>query len=135
MKRRRSPLVNVISNPVTRAIEKAAMRQFVLDSSIAFWSMPEGTPCKSLLIGLSKTVISAIKAIEGMDDPHGIGDDFLLCVEQMIDASERGYTWRVSDAAAFENALRAAVDILQGVSPVEMLDATVWVNQCGSVLA
>ena len=77
----------------------------------------------------------AIKAIEGMDDPHGIGDDFLLCVEQMIDASERGYTWRVSDAAAFENALRAAVDILQGVSPVEMLDATVWVNQCGSVLA
>jgi hypothetical protein len=129
-KRRSSDLVNTITNPVCVAIEKANMLKFARGASLAIYVMDDGADCMSLMHGIANTIATATKAIEGMDDPHLIGDLFKESLDLLVEASNRGFTWRKADADSFDTSLGYAIDVLTGISPMERVDAAIWTSQC-----
>ena len=116
----------IASNPVARSIEKARMRKWLLSIQTEMKLLQDGEPCRSLIACVTETLATAIKTLEGWNDPEALGDamtDAIVACEYMAGL---GYVWRAESSELLCDAVDYACQILAGMSPEDKRRAWAW---------
>lgn len=126
--------LQVARNPVSRAIERAALNRHRISTLAEMRAMPDWAHCPSLLQGVAEAIACAIKTIEGFDDPDSLGDAMVDAMDVITDLAAQGQIWRTGKPAdALINAFDIACLVLAGMPPEEKLKAWAWAQRVESV--
>lgn len=119
----------VARNPVARAVERANLRRWLTSTALQVQLMAEGEPCGSLLIGLCEAIGIALKATEGVEDPHGVRDELTQAMTRLVEMTDAGSVWSTRHAEALHDALDVAVQLLGCTDPRDKVRAWNWVRK------
>lgn len=120
---------NVGRNPVARSIERARLRKWLTAMTTELYLMAEGEPCGPFLKSSAEAIGSAIKAIEGFDDPADVGGLMVDAMGDLARMANAGRAWQTSAAERVAEALDCAVQILCEVDARTKLLAWQWARQ------
>lgn len=120
---------NVGRNPVARAIERQRLKQWQTAITSEVYLREEGDDCGALLKSAAEAIGSAIKAIEGFDDPHDVGGLMVDAMGDLARMANDGRKWRTETADRLAEALDCAVQILGESDPSTKLKAWKWAQQ------
>lgn len=117
----------VALNPVARAVERAKLKRWFVDTGLQVQTMSHGVDASSLLIGLAEAFGIALKATEGFDDPEDVRGSLLSAMGHLVTMTNAGRVWDAQHAPEICDALEIAVDLLACSDPRDKLKAWQWV--------
>lgn len=126
---------NVGRNPVARAIERRRLQSWLTAVTAEVYLREEGDECGALLKTTAEAIGSAIKAIEGFDDPADVGGLMVDAMGDLARMANAGRKWQTSCAERLAEALDCAVQILCESDARTKLRAWQWARQFTEAVA
>jgi ferredoxin-like protein FixX len=114
--------IPALDNPIAKALERRDTQRWI-DEMVAYLAeMEDGKECKTAMEHVLSFVCPAMKSIEGWDDPDGIGDVLVDCVEAACNVINSG-RWDKTALPAITAGIKYAREVIGGMPVVNIAAA------------
>lgn len=118
-----------LENKVLKAIEAANLEKWRKTHFAMMDGYTQGQQCPHMLTALADVIVTAVKSMEGWDDPDNIGDVLVDAMDALRVMAEHGFRWDVQAMPLLKEATGYALQITNGMPVMEIAKAAHWTRQ------
>lgn len=118
-----------LENRFLRATEAANLEKWRKAHFLMMDGYTAGQQCPHMLTALADVIVTAVKSMEGWDDPDDIGDVLVDAMDAIRVMSEQGFRWDVQAMPLLKEATGYALQITNGMPVMEIAKAAHWARQ------
>lgn len=113
-------------NPLCRQAEAAGMQRWQDKHFAMMDAYEDGTRQDAMIVVLSDIIVPAMKAMEGWQDPDGVGDVMEEAMQALQGMAQDGFKWHACAVPLLKEATAIALQVTNGMPVVEIARACAW---------
>lgn len=115
-------------NPILRQAEAAGMKRWKETHFAMMDAYEEGSRQEPMIVTLSDIIVPVMKAMEGWDDPDGVGDVLTDAMDALRAMAEDRMSWHASAVPLLKRAVSEALQVTNGMPVSTIAESTAWMR-------
>lgn len=115
-------------NPLCRQAEAAGMKRWKETHFAMMDSYESGTRQEPMIVTLSDIIVPVMKAMEGWQDPDGVGDVLTDAMDALRAMAEDRMSWNAGAVPLLKRAVSEALQVTNGMPVTTIAESTAWMR-------
>ena len=113
-------------NPILRQAEAAGMKRWKETHFAMMDAYEEGSRQEPMIVTLSDIIVPVMKAMEGWQDPDGVGDVLTDAMDALRAMAEDRMSWNAGAVPLLKRAVSEALQVTNGMPVTTIAESTAW---------
>lgn len=115
-------------NPILRQAEAAGMNRWKETHFAMMDGYENGSQQEPMIVTLSDIIVPVMKAMEGWDDPDGVGDVLADAMDALRAMAEDQMSWHACAVPLLKRAVSEALQVTNGMPVTTIAESTAWMR-------
>lgn len=115
-------------NPILRQAEAAGMKRWKETHFAMMDAYENGSQQEPMIVTLSDIIVPVMKAMEGWQDPDGVGDVLADAMDALRTMAEDRMSWNAGAVPLLKRAVSEALQVTNGMPVTTIAESTAWMR-------